>query len=378
MPLEDVLAVIKGPSGKSRFGAGILVDSDLVLSCAHVVNLAIGRPMHESSRPREQLQVALHTSPSEELVASIDDAADAWTAPPASSGTGADLCLLRLTKPTTAAPAMLFPNDNLILREFRAAGYPQDWDGDLDIAIGEIVGKDAHGLFILRPPPSALAAYAVENNRLLRRDRRPTGVIHSGFSGGPVEVDGTIVGLVAEARNSLAEATAYMVPVSLFPQRLLIFPSGQESHRETEIEFVSQVMPGPMVKEKYLVTDELTQAYACNAKKQSDAVGILNKANRLRVESARRSKGQDKFALLDFIFLPNIDAGPNAFWSECFMHACLLGPRMLVSLLAAAPDGQFDAQAKQDKNVLLNFLLEHYRIQDDQRAITANQIERNP
>ena len=202
--------------------------------------------------------------------------------------------------------------------------------------------------------------------------------IHSGFSGGPVEVDGTIVGLIAEARNSLAEATAYMVPVSLFPQRLLTLPSGQELQRETGIELVSQVMPGPMVKEKYLVTDELTQAYARRAKEQSDAVGILNKANRLRVEAARRSEEQDKFALLEFIFLPNIDAGPNAFWSECFMRACVQGPRMLVSLLAAAPDGQFDAQAKQDKNLLLKFLLEHYGIQGDPRAITVNQIGRNP
>ena len=78
MPLEDVLAVIKGLSGKSRFGAGIVVDSDLVLTCAHVVNLAIGRPIHESSRPWLDVQVAMNFSSSDNLSASIDDAADAW------------------------------------------------------------------------------------------------------------------------------------------------------------------------------------------------------------------------------------------------------------------------------------------------------------
>jgi hypothetical protein len=374
MHLEDILTMIQSVGGKKRFGAGIVVDPCRILTCSHVVNAALGRRMDESSRPTGDVLVTLHSSSVEGFIASVDSGPDAWNAPPAGSRRGADLCLLRLAKAIDVQPAILLTDENFIRREFRAGGYPQDWEGDLDIAIGEIVGRDEHGLYLLRPHSSALAVYAAEDNRFVGKNKRPVGVIHSGFSGGPVEVDGKIAGVIAEARASTAQATAYMVAASVFPKSVL--PSDNLSDtKQHGREFVNQFAPGPMVKETYLITPELIHNCARAAEQRSDAAAILNSANRLRSDLGR-SEESTTFGLLEFFALPNIDAGAGAFWSECLLRACVFGPRMLASLLVSLPEGLFDEQAKRDLEAILDLLLDKYRIQNDEPLTAVDRKRR--
>lgn len=74
---------------------------------------------------------------------------------------------------------------------------------------------------MLRPNAESFAALTSKaKTGFLSVERRPAGLIHPGFSGSPVEVDGRIVGLVAEARVLTSEATAYMIPVSSLPSRI--------------------------------------------------------------------------------------------------------------------------------------------------------------
>src|SRR6516225_7739496 len=230
MALEDVLAAIYPLDGKTPKGAGLLVGHNLILTCAHVVNEALGRGASHTGRPEGQVRVKLHVSPHCDCyTACVDSADDAWNDPPDwndpfPAKLGADLCLLRLdtcggnaieydalqnVKSVTLADVR---NRKLPI-EFGAAGYPEGWD--VDVAMGEIVFRQAAGLYMLRPYPTVLASTA-RLNRSLWEAARPPGLIHSGFSGGPVEVEGRVVGLITQARERVSDATAYMIPVSAF------------------------------------------------------------------------------------------------------------------------------------------------------------------
>ncbi|WP_241779121.1 serine protease [Streptomyces rimosus] len=58
-------------------GAGVLVSDDLVLTCAHVVNSALGRDRYEQALPGPGHTVRLrlpHVAPDRELTAQVDPA----------------------------------------------------------------------------------------------------------------------------------------------------------------------------------------------------------------------------------------------------------------------------------------------------------------
>src|SRR5690242_6112753 len=132
MPLEKNLAIILKANSDKPVGAGILVEHDLVLTCAHVVNIALDRKIDACERPVGELAVKIHAYADDSFIAKVDPGEDAWSDPPATKRFGADLCLLRLSSPPQGVPkASLWVYKNLIQREFRAAGFPQDWKGDL-------------------------------------------------------------------------------------------------------------------------------------------------------------------------------------------------------------------------------------------------------
>ncbi len=99
-------------------GAGVLVSDDLVLTCAHVVNSALGRDRYEQAMPGPGHTVRLrlpHVAPDRELTAQVEPAM--WSPPRAPGGSGpvppgallyhGDLAVLRLPgpAPTGAEPA---------------------------------------------------------------------------------------------------------------------------------------------------------------------------------------------------------------------------------------------------------------------------------
>src|SRR5208282_4366029 len=95
--------------------------------------------------------------------------------------------------------------------------FPADYEGDLDIAQGEITGRDQYGLFMLQPGSVEILLMAAAARNFFGKEHRVTGEIYEGFSGAPVEVEGKIVGLVGQARGKPSDPTSYMIPVSTFP-----------------------------------------------------------------------------------------------------------------------------------------------------------------
>ena len=226
MALEDSLVAILGQSG-ATVGAGLLISGDLVLTCAHVINAALDRGMGAKDRPKAGVRVRRHGH-TEIVPATIEQQADGWNPPPASQPGGGDLCILRLPAGTAGVqPVNLRVYANAANREFHAGGFPQDWQGELDFADGDILGRDQYGLYLLRSrPPAGVTG-----------GKRPAGVIHAGFSGGPVESGGVIVGLVTESRSP-SDLTAYMIPASLFPTR---FAPQREEYQNRVLELYPHV-----------------------------------------------------------------------------------------------------------------------------------------
>lgn len=223
MALEDALVAILGSRDTSPVGAGIVVAPNLVLTCAHVVNQAHGRPKDATGRPPGALKLRFHASGSKVVSAQVDSPDDAWSDPPAWRAPSADLCVLRFEDDGDIKYAVFDPSIDLLdppNRKFRAAGYPPGWQ--VDFANGDIIGKDQNGLYLLRPDAAALAAYSTSiKPGLLKPEQRAPGLIHEGFSGGPVEVGGAVVGLLSGAREEIHDATAYMIPIHAFPKRIV-------------------------------------------------------------------------------------------------------------------------------------------------------------
>src|SRR5262245_55938490 len=196
MPLEDALAAVYAPGGTEPVGAGLLVDDDLVITCAHVVNRALGRPIKANGRPPlETIELRFLADSAYRVAASLDPENDAWSDPPAGRQRGADLCLLRIKSGfrATIRPAKLRAFADPTGRQFRAAGFPANWP--VDFATGEVTGKGGDGLFLLRPPSATFAVISsVAKDSRASEDKDLPGVIRPGFSGGAVEIDGSIAG----------------------------------------------------------------------------------------------------------------------------------------------------------------------------------------
>src|SRR6516162_8383432 len=184
MPLEDWLLAVLGLSNSpssnnpSPIGAAVLVDTDLALTCAHVVNTALGRDQMAKGRPSGKIRVRHHARPNEPVWARVDDSDDAWRAPPAEDHLGADLCLLRIIDEWSQPPprARLYDFEVILQREFRAGGFPKGWD--IDFAEGRVIGKDAVGLYLLRPDPvvAAVVSTGAKAHRWFSEDQRSPGI----------------------------------------------------------------------------------------------------------------------------------------------------------------------------------------------------------
>jgi hypothetical protein len=204
-------------------GTGVLVTHTLILTCAHVVNIALGRSGTESQdRPKADSVVTIrfNGAPGRSSKALIHSAPDAWSGPPAQRAAGADLCVVQLTEepPAGATPARI--RIQQFTSDFRAlaSGYPDDWNNaasspQIDIGPCNVLGQAGFFWLVRASDGSRLAATITKS--------RSAGLIYSGFSGGPLERDGYLVGLLARAREEMVAASAYAIPAGYFPQCVL-------------------------------------------------------------------------------------------------------------------------------------------------------------
>jgi Trypsin-like peptidase domain len=305
MPIINSLVAVCGPDNIEPVGAGFLLGDRLVATCAHVVNAALGRHNLSAERPVKET-VALRfcfsaAAGSTTFRAHVAEERDAWKAPPAGRATGADFCLLELDElpPSGALPAELGRCSDLVGRSFEAVGFPEHWD--FDAGMGTVVGE-FQGLFLLRP--KLTPAFLLRPIRESSKDEyRPAGLVYCGFSGGPVFVDDAVVGMVVETTELVRDVTAYMLPITSFPSRLLKGARRITPDEAIAVRLAEPSSPNAMVVANYLkgIASErdpetpfierfvVVQPYSAEAKK---AASETDEVPKVTLDNAVRNLGK--------------------------------------------------------------------------------------
>ena len=170
-------------------GVGALVGPWHVMTCAHVVNTALGRDTLSQQQPRERVRVDFPLLEQPDR-APFEAEVVMWRPPPGAGVAGDDIAGLELTgPPPRAAVARLAVETPRAGRTVRVFGYP----GDAPRPDGAWVATTVQGL--------------VSNGRL-QLDSRPDSAwrVQPGFSGSPVIDDnaGRVAGLLVTAAPDAA------------------------------------------------------------------------------------------------------------------------------------------------------------------------------
>lgn len=175
-------------------GAAFLAGPGTVVTCAHVVARAMGKPDDLADPPPDLVRVdfpRLRGSPH------LDARVVAWRAGGESPG---DIAVLELTSspPEGAAPARLMRGVKVWRHAFNVLGFPEGYDDGV-IATGTLLG--AQGAGWIQMDQYHDTAYRVE----------------SGFSGAPVfdEVLNGVVGMTVAADVADQVRSAYMQPADV-------------------------------------------------------------------------------------------------------------------------------------------------------------------
>ncbi len=190
--LKKALVRIYGQQ-RAPVGAGILVTDRHVLSCAHVVNEALGLPHEHQLQPHDLVALDFPLlQPQQRQEARVV----LWH--PVTEGSAGDITGLELltAPPLAAAPAQFVDQPELWDTDFRMMGFPAGHDPGVHIK-GRILGELANGYVQLE----AERAYPI----------RP------GCSGSPVwsEVAQGIVGIVVTAESNRQVNAGFMIPTAV-------------------------------------------------------------------------------------------------------------------------------------------------------------------
>ncbi|MGV9268285.1 nSTAND1 domain-containing NTPase [Kitasatospora sp. NPDC003701] len=197
------LVRIRSRSGEV-VGAGFLVDSDLVCTCAHVVAQAVGVSESTEQAPVDPVSVEFP------LLRDGNGAApgclstvEVWR--PVAATDGDDVALLRLERSVPGSrPVPLVDGDKVWDHPFRVMGFPHGAEDGV-WASGSLRSRQGAGW--------------------LQMETGATGQrIARGFSGSPVwdETRGGVVGMTVAAQRGTGSTTAYLIPsAALLDERLL-------------------------------------------------------------------------------------------------------------------------------------------------------------
>ncbi|MEU6274094.1 trypsin-like peptidase domain-containing protein [Streptomyces populi] len=189
---------VRGPGGEGLCGAGVFIGDGRILTCAHVVTEALGRP-DEQAVPAGSTVLVDFAPSGDARPRSARTVAGGWFPARPTSGDIAVLELGAEGPPVGARPAALFTGDGSRPTEVSAYGYPSPGLGD-----GVWVQVTATGSGGPNPAWRQL-------------DGRVHGVgIQRGFSGAGVwDRDlGGVIGLVVAAYGSTVERIAWMFPLA--------------------------------------------------------------------------------------------------------------------------------------------------------------------
>jgi serine phosphatase RsbU (regulator of sigma subunit) len=191
-PLKAALVRILGP-GDTVSGAGFLVGDRQVLTCAHVVALALGRsgdPATAIHGGRVRLDFPLLRGPQRVLQAAVDEGVQ--------GGPDSDIAGLSLLEapPPGAEPVRLMLVDKPWTHRFRVYGFPKGADQ----------GEWASGQFL-----DAQASGWIQLEDVKQPGRR----VRPGYSGAPVWDDelNAVAGMVVAADEGPGDKVAFAIPV---------------------------------------------------------------------------------------------------------------------------------------------------------------------
>ena len=198
-----VVRLLQSTNGKPLAGMGVLVGIREVVTCAHVVNAALGRNLRERDQPEESsiVQLEFPLLPGAPV---RNGRIAAWMPPGQRVGNGADVAGLVLNEdaPSGAAPARLALMGTAAgtrLRVFGYPGTPPRGEG------GAWVDVDLKG-----PVGTQLLQVESRDDQTIKAQ--------PGYSGSPVWLDstGVVIGLLrATAFADEPYRDAYLVPPSM-------------------------------------------------------------------------------------------------------------------------------------------------------------------
>lgn len=199
-PLESSVVRIYSKSG-TVVGAGCLVSSKYILTCAHVVTNALGLAKNTLEKPDLEIKLDFPLLAAKQLFA----AKVIFWRPLNPIEQIEDIAGLELvdSPPNTAKPAQLIPSEDLWKHSFRVLGFPAT-QPDGALASGVLLGRTAKGWVQLE-------------------DVKQTGYrLEPGFSGAPVwdeELEG-VVGIAVSAENQ--EERQRLKVAFIIPSEILI------------------------------------------------------------------------------------------------------------------------------------------------------------
>ena len=188
---EQFIVRIVGPDGRT-VGVGTLVGPAEVITCAHVVNAALGRDQLSQERPADE--ITLHFPLIQDTKDGHKARVSKWLPPPSEGASGLDLAGLMLTgtsAPAGAAPARLAASLPATGSRVRVFGYPS-------------VPPRPDGSWVA----SVVRGRVGTGGDLVQLDSGPDAAlrVQPGFSGSPVYDDATglVIGLIAQAASGQA------------------------------------------------------------------------------------------------------------------------------------------------------------------------------
>ena len=196
--VAGVAQLLKADDCTKSAGMEIVVDKSHVLTCAHVVNSALGRPFELQPQPVQKVSVAFPFSdPAAVLLGSVCS----WC--PMHQGRVSDIAVLELDGdvPEGTGVASLVANAGFDDHQFKAFGF----------RLGSTKGNHVRGEFMGPLPDGTIQIDGIDDIGIF---------IESGFSGSAVwdTTFQAVVGMVSSRNINPDERVAYLIPVSILKQ----------------------------------------------------------------------------------------------------------------------------------------------------------------